>query len=115
MRASKHTPAPWRVWGPPHECGDIGWADHPGIEADGGSIVIWGADGEEAGVRGATKDEALANAHLIAAAPEMLEMLHWAQTAADRLVECTPAGVLRTGIRAKADEMRALIARAEGR
>ena len=92
------TPGPWRV-------------DGEGIRA-----MVRGADATIVAVRhrhpAATHE---ANAHLIAAAPEMLEMLHWAQTAADRLVECTPAGVLRTGIRAKADEMRALIARAEGR
>lgn len=52
---------------------------------------------------------------LIAAAPAMLDMLHWAITAVDRLAAVTPAGLLRTGIRAKADECRALIALAEGR
>jgi hypothetical protein len=63
---SKHTNGPWLVF-----CKDD---RYPGIEAEHKSIVIFGNDGESGqGVRGDTREEALANARLIAAAPELLE------------------------------------------
>ncbi len=57
MSETKWTPGPWKVFKPD--------AARPGIEARRGSIVIWGAAEEEAGIEG------LANAHLIAAAPDL--------------------------------------------
>lgn len=67
----KHTPGPWSIF-----------SDEPrnyyaGIEADGFSIVVIGYPDEfdDSGVRGRTTDETKANAHLIAAAPELLQAL----------------------------------------
>lgn len=51
-------------------------------------------------------------ADLIEQRDELLELMHWAITAVDRLAEVTPSGLLRSGIRAKADEIRAAIAKA---
>lgn len=66
-----HTPGPWVVLNDNHLC----W---PGIDSGSGtSIVIIGSDVEDddGGVRGRTAQEALANAHLIASAPVMLNIL----------------------------------------
>ena len=66
-----HTPGEWSVF--TDKDGVIGaW---PGIEAGRLSIVIWGDKEEYCGVRGNTNEEALANARLIAAAPDLLETL----------------------------------------
>lgn len=64
---SKHTPGPWEVF-------TSEGASKPGIEtADGKlSIVVFGHEGEESGVAGRTPEEALANARLMAAAPDLL-------------------------------------------
>lgn len=56
--------------------------------------------------------DAVANARLIAAAPDLLERLHWAVTAAERLVLVTPKGLLRTGIEAGVRECHAAINKA---
>lgn len=67
---AKHTPGPWKIF-------DEG--DHfPGIDADEMTIILWGNEDENVGVQGHSKDERLANARLIAAAPELLECLVWA-------------------------------------
>ena len=68
---SKHTAGEWRVY----EEGD----SQPGIEIfEKGqpvfSIIVYGDEGEDNGVFGREKEEALANARLIAAAPELLEL-----------------------------------------
>lgn len=60
------TPGPWSVFGEPID-------RHYGIEADEAkfSVVVFGdADDEDMGVQGRTRDEMLANARLIAAAPD---------------------------------------------
>lgn len=62
-----HTPGPWRIYEFEHR--------YPGIESERLSVVLWGHEDEDAGVRGHTHAEAIANAHLIAAAPKMLEAL----------------------------------------
>lgn len=68
--AAGPTPGPWHVY----EKTDR----YPGIEANQArqSIVVFGNEGDESGVRGKTQAEALANAQLIAAAcnaaPELL-------------------------------------------
>jgi hypothetical protein len=64
---AKHTPGPWVVFG----CLDR----FPGIEAADLSIVIWGDKHDESGVKGETHEESIANANLIAAAPDLLEAL----------------------------------------
>lgn len=62
-----YTPGPWEVFDGPE----------PGVDTASGdfSIVIYGEENEEAGVKGRTQREAKANAILIAAAPEMFETL----------------------------------------
>lgn len=64
-----HTPGPWTVNN--ENC------TFPGIEADASqqSIVLWGLEDEDCGVRGRTPEEIEANARLIAAAPDLLEAL----------------------------------------
>ncbi len=49
--------------------------ERPGIDVGGESIVIFGAAGDECGIGGSTMAERAANAHLIAAAPELYEAL----------------------------------------
>lgn len=73
MTAPKHTPAPWRYIRRSDE-----EFSHPSIESldDKFSVVILGFKddpNDDGGVRGRTAEEAEANAHLIAAAPELLE------------------------------------------
>jgi hypothetical protein len=57
---TEHTATPWRVDQEPNEK----W---PGIEAAKQSIVIWGTDDDDGGVRGETEEQALANARRIVA------------------------------------------------
>lgn len=66
--STKHTPGPWSLF---IESGVV----RPGIEAKSVSfsVVVWGADGDSEGVHGRTSDEAIANARLIATAPELLD------------------------------------------
>lgn len=74
MSAPGFTPGPWRVMEP-----NAWW---PGVEASDVSIVVWDAPktekdarDSEVGVQGNDHEEALANAHLIAAAPDLFEAL----------------------------------------
>lgn len=55
-----HSPLPWRVF-------DEDFANHhfPGIEAPEYSVVIWGHEHEQTGVRGRTAEEARDNAAFI--------------------------------------------------
>lgn len=64
---SKHTPGPWVVFD----------GHFPGIDGDDGkfSVLIYGEELEEGGIRGRTSEEIAANARLIAAAPDLLEAL----------------------------------------
>lgn len=66
---ARHTPGPWDVFE-----GDQA-TDRPGINGAGMSIVIYGTEEDDAGVNGRTREEATANAHLIAAAPDLLAEL----------------------------------------
>lgn len=51
-------------------------ATYPGIDkTHGAEIVIWGNKEEESGIRGDTDAERIANAHLIACAPELFSTL----------------------------------------
>lgn len=63
------TPGPWHVFDENDP--------FPGIEASNPrqSIVIWGTGSAECGVSGRTRKEQLANARLIAAAPDLLDAL----------------------------------------
>lgn len=118
MSTDKHTPGPWKLY----KKGVHQW---PGIEAfpKGGkpvTIVIFGNAGEECGVRGGgveggTHEKALANAHLIAAAPEMLEALRemyaaWRQmfSALDRFGESIAANYGQPLVPIPMDEMMAV-------
>ena len=95
--APKHTPGPWKI---ARGEGLLVWSARGLCIADCSNPVAFGPAEKEA------------NARLIAAAPDLLERLHWAVTTADRLAEVTPAGFLRNGIKAGADQCRAAIARA---
>lgn len=62
---TKHTPGPWSVHILNQE------SERPGIEAAGISIVIYGVrDQDSEGVHGETYEQEMANARLIAAAPD---------------------------------------------
>jgi len=67
----KHTPGPWTSF----EDGEA----HPGVEAFDSNISIviisYPAVEDDGGVRGQSHAEAVANARLIAAAPDLLEAL----------------------------------------
>lgn len=68
---TEHTPGPWAVFSP----GDEAW---PGIEATDLSVSIAVFEDQEsgdAGIQGRTREEAIANARLIAAAPDLLRAL----------------------------------------
>ena len=69
MSERKWTPGEWSVYQVERE---TYW---PGIDAGRTSIVIWGDQQENNGVQGDTLEEAKANAHLIAAAPDLYEAL----------------------------------------
>jgi hypothetical protein len=63
-----HTPGPWYPF----------VADNtrfPGIDHDNGSVILYGEAGEDCGIRGKDIEERTANAHLIAAAPDLLAAL----------------------------------------
>jgi len=64
---SKHTPGPWEV-------NLFDDTERPGIKADNFSVVFFGVrDEDDAGVWGRTAEEEIANARLIAAAPDLLK------------------------------------------
>ena len=69
MSGGLHTLGPWSV------CNGMTDLDWPGIEGRGCSIVIFGNNNDDGGVRGATRKEAAANARLIAASPDLLVAL----------------------------------------
>jgi hypothetical protein len=107
---AKHTLGPWTVFG------DDG--DRPGIEAEGVSVVIWG-DLEEkeedyGGVRGKTPDEALANARLIAAAPDLLAACESVYYELDTLTGGEPTHPLANTVGMWKFALRAAIAKAKG-
>lgn len=92
---------------------------YPGIDGPDGTctIVTWGDETDtEAGVRGPTHEIALANARLVAAAPELYEALLDALREAD---ECRPRKSPETGIIPRPHFMwreraRAALAKAQG-
>jgi hypothetical protein len=63
-----HTPGPWEVF-----CDDDDIDYYPGINSRAGySIIMFGDEDEDCGVQGRSRVEILANAALIAAAPDLL-------------------------------------------
>ncbi len=69
--AMSHTPGPWSPFLDIREC------DRPGIDHSNGSLIMFGYHGEDCGIRGDTHEERVANACLIAAAPDLLEALKY--------------------------------------
>lgn len=71
---TRFTPGDWTVF--------MGENDRPGIESNAGvTVVVWGdkeSDFDDAGVRGSTDDEAIANAHLISASKDLYTSLQQA-------------------------------------
>lgn len=89
MTASKHTPGPWSIqYGIRGEDGPY----RPGIDSDATdfTIILWGEEFEEVGIRGRTPEEARANARLVAAAPVLLGTL---QDLHNRLSEAVQLGL----------------------
>lgn len=98
----KHTPGPWVATFDPRE--------RPGIEAGNTSIVLFGEiknSNDDGGIRGRNDEEANANAHLIAAAPELLEAL-------EALVACVECNESVPAWTSQWDIARAAIAKAKG-
>lgn len=96
-----HTPGPWVVWGVSSNDGEAEVISN----ADGSKTICWTADTySEDEDDGLVTNEDLANARLIAAAPEMLIAL---KMCAERLgeMDCGPEW----------EAARAAIAKAEGR
>ncbi len=62
-----HTEGPWEIFQSPN-------CTHPGIEADNFSIVVYGNGSDKAGVKGKDPETMIANASLIASAPELLAL-----------------------------------------
>lgn len=100
MSTTKHTPGPWRAV--------IDSDFTPGIDADdiGESIVVIGPNNlsTDLGIWGRCREEAEANAHLIAAAPDLLAAL---QTLVEQAERHDAVGLYW-------DQARAAIAKAEG-
>lgn len=95
---TQHTPGPWWVYDESDR--------YPGIEAASCSIVVLGDEKRNFhGVQGVTDEESLANARLIASAPDMLEALR--QVAASWYRDEVPHGIRELAIKT--------IAKAEGR
>ena len=96
-----HTPGPWWVYNE--------GSRFPGIEARlNGSVVVYGNDKEIEGVKGRTHAEALANARLIAAAPELLAALEMVLEYAE---DCAADRGERPGC---IDHARSAVAKAKG-
>lgn len=62
-----HTPGPWILVNE--------GSTYPGIDAEGQNIILNSDLGEYCGVRGESRDESIANARLIAAAPVLLRLV----------------------------------------
>jgi hypothetical protein len=103
IKDTLHTPGPWTVFMDKQ-------MKRAGIEAKGISIVVFGAHEDDAGIHGKTAEEALANAHLIAAAPELLLALESFVTACDT----APPIDLISHISSACKKARAAIAKAKG-
>jgi len=73
MSEATSTPGPWVI------CDEF--ADRPGIDAETLSVVVYGSveDDPEIGIQGETFGQRMANARLIAAAPDLLEALKLAE------------------------------------
>lgn len=93
-----HTPGPWEVF----KAGTF-W----GVDAGRKSIVVWGNADEDTGVQGTTVEQAQANAHLISAAPDMLETLKTVR----RIILTYPGSMIAMAI----FQIDAAIKKAEGR
>ena len=70
QREKLWTPGKWYMETYEGEC-----YARPGIESDGITIVLWGAEGDDEGVHGASSQQANANAKLMSAAPDLVEAL----------------------------------------
>ena len=103
---AEHTKGPWRIF-------DKFGENHHGIESGCLSIIVWGDisdPNDQCGVRGDTPEEALANARLIAAAPQMLSALK-----AIRETYRGTEGLLGATVAAKIRAIDEAIAAAEGK
>jgi hypothetical protein len=98
---TKHTPGPWQVSGVRQRGGD--WYGHP-VGPDGFNIALVAYSDRKPGEHVTS----LADARLIAAAPDLLEAL---QT----ITDCAEAGSLGVGMDLWVKHARAAIAKAEGR
>lgn len=113
MSESKHTPGPWHVCQPAP-------TDRPGVDAGSDiSIVVFGDpsyDDDDAGIYGATPEEAQANARLIAASPDGLELAEDALPILEAVLEDREAinGEEDEILRDLIDRTRNFIARATG-
>ena len=66
-----HTPGPWFIYD--EKATDGLPIAAPGIDSESVSIILYGTESDECGVNGRTPEEQMANARLIAAAPDLLD------------------------------------------
>lgn len=107
----KFTPGPWEVFFPVSS-----GATRPGVDAaNGPTIILWGSPEDSEGVYGEGDGEAVNNAHLIAAAPELYEALRAIQDFCDDPNGSEKPETLASGLARLLPAARAAIAKAEGR
>ncbi len=94
---SKHTPGPWRIWDNPMAWNVVIWAGEKQVGIATGNIEV-------------SREQAIANAHLMAAAPDLLG----ACMAAMAYLVDPPSG-FKENREAAADIIRNAIKKAEGR
>lgn len=99
MSKAKHTPGPWSV----SERLGFGWLIHPNV------AVAYGGEGS------GKQDEGEHNAHLIAAAPELLEALKNNLQFAEACHRMTDDKLMREAIGSDIIKARKAIAKAEGK
>jgi hypothetical protein len=104
MKNTQHTPGPWVIADDPTSEGV--WIDHPDLKSGEDDEICRCLDSTLSG------EECLANARLIAAAPELLDALKTLTDALNESLE--PVPLAADIVNAFRDSMRA-IAKAEGR
>lgn len=110
MSAAKHTPAPWRYEAPDEVCIK---------DADGGRVAILTNLRGALGMSGRRDpNEVIANARLIATAPELLEALRRLEVAANTVAYCHDKhrgnfAAALSDMESEAEAARAAIAKAE--
>jgi hypothetical protein len=108
MSETKHTPGPWELEVSREDGTLLFWITAPDGSGAGGNIIL-----DDASIEGETDEEQIANARLIAAAPEMLAFAKKQRDETQCICRFKAAGY--TDLDCIHCEAAALIAKAEGR